>query len=94
MITNLTEHCFYALAGAGVPQELLQARLLKRLDVATVAPTVQVPNESQFKALGSWDAYIAALSAEADTIWQALLELSICSAVEVATIRTDLLTGL
>jgi hypothetical protein len=94
LITNLTEHCFHALAGADVPQELLQARLLKRLDVATLAPTVQVPNESQFKALGSWDAYIAALYAEAEPIWQALLELGMCDTDEVATARAGLLTAL
>jgi hypothetical protein len=94
LITNLTEHCFHALAGADVPQELLQARLFKRLDVATLAPTVQVPAECRFKALGSWDAYIAALSAEAEKVWQALLELGMCDAGEVATARTGLLTAL
>lgn len=69
-------------------------RLLKRVDVATLAPTVQVPAECRFKALGTWDAYIAALYVEAEPIWQALLKLGMCDADAVATARTGLLTAL
>jgi hypothetical protein len=43
---------------------------------------------------GSWRAYIASLSAEAEKVWQALLELGMCDADAVATARAGPLAAL
>ncbi|NBA95839.1 hypothetical protein [Pseudomonas sp. R5(2019)] len=94
LIKNLTEHCFHALAGADIPQGLLRARLLKRLDVATLVPTVQAPADWRFKAFGSWDKFIEGLYADAEPVWQALLDIGLCTAAQIEEARTGLLWSL
>jgi hypothetical protein len=91
LIESITEHCYHALSGADIPKGLLRARLLKRLDVATLAPTVLVPDEQRFKKLGTWPDYIAALYADAEQVWQPLLALDLCNAEQVEATRTGLL---
>ncbi|VVM85449.1 hypothetical protein [Pseudomonas fluorescens] len=94
LIKNLTDNCFHALAGADIPQGLLRARLLKRLDVATLVPTVLVPDGWRFKAFGSWDKFIESLHANSEPVWQALLDLGLCTPAEVEEARTGLLWSL
>lgn len=91
LIECITDYCYHALSGADIPKGLLRARLLKRLDVATLAPTVRVPDEQRFKKLGTWANYIAALYADAEQVWQSLLALSLCTAEQVEAARTGLL---
>lgn len=91
LIESITDHCYHALSGAEIPKGLLRARLLKRLDLATLVPTVLVPDEQRFKKLGKWSDYIAALYAEAEQVWQPLLALSLCTADQVEAARTGLL---
>lgn len=91
---SITEHCYHALSSADIPKGLLRARLLKRLDVATLIPRVLVPDEQRFKKLGTWPYYIAALYADAEQVWQPLLALSLCTAEQVEAVRTGLLDGL
>ncbi|MBA1192973.1 hypothetical protein G7007_08875 [Pseudomonas entomophila] len=91
LIQSITEHCYHALSGADIPKGLLRARLLKRLDVTTLAPTVLVPDEQRFKQMGAWPAYIAALSANAELVWRPLLALDLCTPQQVEAARTGLL---
>ena len=91
LIESITDHCYHALSGADIPKGLLRARLLKRLDVATLAPTVLVPDEQRFKKLGTWSDYIAALYADAEQVWQPLLALDLCTAEQVEATRAGLL---
>ncbi|HGY9618455.1 TPA: hypothetical protein ACOJNU_000520 [Pseudomonas putida] len=94
LIESITDHCYHALSGAEIPKGLLRARLLKRLDVATLVPTVLVPDEQRFKKLGTWSDYIAALCVDAELVWQPLLALGLCTAEQVEAARTGLLDGL
>ncbi|WPN48663.1 hypothetical protein [Pseudomonas sp. P8_241] len=91
---NLTAQCFHALAGADIPQGLLRARLLKRLDVATLVPTVLAPEDWRFKAFGSWDKFIEGLYADAEPVWQALLHTGLCTAEDIEAARTGVLESL
>ncbi|MDO7909189.1 hypothetical protein Q6A49_01400 [Pseudomonas sp. 22-AL-CL-001] len=91
LIGSITEHCYNALSGADIPKGLLRARLLKRLDVATLAPTVLVPDGQRFKQMRTWPAYIAALSANAELVWRPLLALDLCTPQQVEAARTGLL---
>lgn len=91
LIESITEHCYHALSGADIPKGLIRARLLKRLDVATLVPTVLVPDEQRFKKLGTWPDYIAALCVDAELVWQPLLALGLCTAEQVEAARTGLL---
>lgn len=91
LIESITDHCYHALSGADIPQGLLRARLLKRLDVATLAPTVLVPDEQRFEKLGTWPDYIAALYADAEQVWQPLLTLGLCTVEQVEAARVGLL---
>ncbi|NBA94378.1 hypothetical protein GUY40_05265 [Pseudomonas sp. R5(2019)] len=94
LVKNLTEHCFHALAGADIPQGLLRARLLKRLDVATLVPTVQAPDDWRFKAFGSWEKFIEGLYADAEPVWQALLHVGLCTSEQVEAARGGVLESL
>jgi hypothetical protein len=91
LIESIAEHCYHALSGADIPKGLLSARLLKRLDVATLMPTVLAPDEQRFKKLGTWSDYIAALYANAELVWQPLLAVFLCTAEQVEAARTGLL---
>ncbi|MCS4281798.1 hypothetical protein M2396_000063 [Pseudomonas sp. BIGb0278] len=91
LIGSITDHCYHALSGADIPKGLLRARLLKRLDVAALMPTVLVPDDQRFKKLGTWSDYIAALYADAELVWQPLLALGLCTAEQVEAARTGLL---
>ncbi|AUZ61328.1 hypothetical protein PRJ_4768 [Pseudomonas sp. XWY-1] len=91
LIESITVHCYHALSGADIPRGLLRARLLKRLDVATVSPTVHIPDEQRFKKLGTWPDYIAALYADAEQVWQPQVALDLCTTEQVEAARTGLL---
>lgn len=91
LIDSITDHCYHALSGADIPKGLLRARLLKRLDVAALMPTMLVPDEQRFKKLGTWPDYIAALYADAELVWQPLLALALCTGEQVDAARAGLL---
>jgi hypothetical protein len=94
LIDSITVQCFHALAGADIPKGFLKARLLKRIDVATLVPTVMVPTDDRYKAFGSWEKFIEGLYADAEPVWQSLLELGLCSIGQVEGARTGLLESL
>ncbi|WP_256676288.1 hypothetical protein [Pseudomonas sp. CM27] len=94
LISSIAEHCYHALSGADVPRGFLQARLLKRIDVATLVPTVQAPEQWRYAALGSWDKFVDSLYADAEPVWQSLLALDLCTPGQVEEARTGLLWSL
>jgi hypothetical protein len=94
LISNITEYCFDTLAGADIPQELLRARLLKRIDLVRLTPTVLIPCEHRYKAFGSWVKFIEGLYAEAEPIWQWCLDLGLCNEEEVTMARHTVLQDL
>lgn len=90
LIASITDHCYHALSGADIPKGLLRARLLKRLDVATLVPTVDAPDATGFEAFGCWDKYIESLVADAQPVWQALLAVDLCTAEQVEDAQTGI----
>ncbi|MEW7912957.1 hypothetical protein [Pseudomonas fulva] len=94
LIDSITDHCYHALSGADIPKGLLRARLLKRLDVATLVPTVLAPTEWQYAEVGSWEKFIDGLYANAEPVWQSLLTLNLCTPEQIEEARTGLLWSL
>jgi hypothetical protein len=90
MIECITDHCYHALSGADIPKGLLRARLLKRLDVATLAPSVEAPSSTDFEAFGCWEKYVESLVAEAQSVWQALFAVDLCTAEQVEAAQTGI----
>ncbi|MFK3921209.1 hypothetical protein ACI2JC_16340 [Pseudomonas fulva] len=90
LIESITEHCYHALSGAYISKGLLRARLLKRLDVATLTPKVDAPDATGFEAFGCWDKYIESLVGEAQPVWQAMLAVDLCTAKQVEDAHTGI----
>lgn len=90
LIASITEHCYHALSGADIPKGLLRARLLKRLDVATLIPMVDAPDAAGFEAYGCWNKYIESLMTEAQSVWQALLAIDLCTPEQVEDAGTGI----
>ncbi|MBA6145798.1 MULTISPECIES: hypothetical protein [Pseudomonas] len=94
LIESIIEHCYHALSGADVPRGFLQARLLKRIDVATLVPTVRAPEQWRYAGLGSWESFIESLYSDAEPVWQSLLALDLCTTAQVEEARTGLMWSL
>lgn len=94
LIQSIIDHCYHALSGADIPKGLLRARLLKRIDVATLVPTVQAPSGWQYAEFGSWDKFIDGLYASAEPVWQSLLTLDLCTPGQIDEARISLLWSL
>lgn len=94
LIESIGKHCYSALAGADLPKELLQNRLLKRIYAVNLVPTVQAPEQWRYAALGSWEKFIESLYADAEPVWQSLLALDLCTPAQVEEARTGLLWSL
>lgn len=94
LIESITDHCYHALAGADIPKDFLRARLLKRIDVSTLVPSVLAPSEWQFAELGSWEKFIDGLYASAEPVWQSLLTLDLCTPGQIDEARTGVLCSL
>lgn len=95
MVKLITEAAFNALQGLHVPVEMLETRLVKRMHLQTLVPVVAIPEQWAWEACGSnWDAYIANLYRSFEGTWQALLDVGICTADEIAAARTGVLKSL
>lgn len=94
LIDSIIAHCYHALSGADIPKGLLRARLLKRLDVTTLVPTVLAPSEWQYTEDGSWGKFIDGLYANAEPVWLSLLTLGLCTPEQIEEARKGLLWSL
>jgi hypothetical protein len=95
LVGEVLKFAFNALQGLHVPQEMLRARLLKRLHLNTLVPVVEIPEQWAWEACGSnWDAYISNLYVSFESTWQALLDVGICTADQITEARTGVLESL
>lgn len=95
LVTLITEAAFNALQGLNISVEMLEARLVKRMHLQTLVPVVQIPEQRAWEACGcNWDAYITNLYRSFEGAWQALLDVRICTAEEIAAARRDVLKSL
>jgi hypothetical protein len=95
LVDEVLKYTFNALQGLHVPQEMLRARVMKRLHLNTLVPVIGIPERWAWEACGSsWDVFIANLYCSFEATWQSLLDVGICTADEVAAARTGVLKSL
>ncbi|VVO61208.1 hypothetical protein PS862_00827 [Pseudomonas fluorescens] len=95
LVKLITEAAFNALQGLNIPVEMLDAKLVKRMHLQTLVPVVEIPEQWSWEACGSnWEGYTANLYRSFESTWQALMDVGICTADEIAAARTGVLESL
>lgn len=95
LVKLITEAAFNALQGLSIPVEMLEAKLVKRMHLQSLVPVVEIPEQWSWEACGSnWDEYIASMFRSFESTWQALLDVGICTADEIAAARIGVLESL
>ncbi|CAI8817192.1 Phage integrase family protein [Pseudomonas sp. IT-P218] len=95
LVVLITEAAFIALQGLSIPVEMLEAKLVKRMHLQSLVPVVEIPDLYSWRACGlNWEVYIANLYSSFESTWQALLDVGICTADEIAAARTGVLESL
>ena len=95
LVALITAAAFNALQGLNIPVEMLEARLVKRMHLQSLVPVIEIPEQWSWEACGSsWEGYTANMYRSFETTWQALLDVGICTADEIAAARTGVLEGL
>lgn len=95
LVTSIIEAAHNALQGLNIPVKMLEAKLVKRLHLQVLVPVVRAPDQWSWEACGSdWLSYIDSLYASFEGTWQALLDIGLCTEVEVLDAQDALLLNL
>jgi hypothetical protein len=95
LVKLITEAAFNALQGLSIPVEMLERKLVKRMHLQTLVPVVDIPELRPWEACGSsWGGYITNLYRSFEPTWQALLQVGLCTAEEIAAARIGVLESL
>lgn len=95
LVKLITEAAFNALQGLSIPVEMLEAKLVRRMHLQSLVPVVEIPEQWGWEACGSnWDGYTSNLYSSFEGIWQALLDVGICTTDQITDARTGVLESL
>ncbi|MDH4656013.1 hypothetical protein [Pseudomonas sp. BN606] len=93
MKETILQGAFNALQGLHVNKERFEDHLLKRLQLDTLVPQVDTPDEYSWVAseVGSWDVAIDTLYTAAEPVWNTLEHLGMVTLAQIEEARTGLL---
>lgn len=95
MQETILQGAFDALQGLAINKARYEDNILKRLHLNTLVADVPAPDQWSWEVNGSsWDQYISGLYASYEPVWQALLDLDLCTADQIEEARIAVLWSL
>ncbi|MDH4611359.1 hypothetical protein [Pseudomonas sp. BN102] len=95
MKETILQGAFDALQGLKINKARYEDHIHKRLNLNTLVPTVDVPDHQSWEANSKdWGTYVDHLYASFTPVWQALLDLGLCTADQIEDARLGVLWSL